>query len=100
MVIVVKSPEQEAEQQARYRQRQDEMLADVGMSRQDFDCFDDVFADDELVIVVARAITNWDTAPKNLVDLRYNREQDRHEYTFMARSEEYLGNAPLLDCVA
>lgn len=91
MTFIVKTAKDERNSERRYRREQDALLQSIGMSREDFPCFEGIAVEDELVIVWARDNASWPSRPKNFVEYIYNGESDRFEYTFMARDEEYVG---------
>lgn len=91
MDYIVKSEEQEESEEARYRAAENDLLASVGVSRNDFTCFEGVAPADEHVIVWSLDEAHFSHEPRNLVTGGWNAETGHWEYCFMPLTDPYVG---------
>lgn len=86
--FIVKSAADAAAQDARYREYEDDLFTDIGMTRADFPHLLGIAPDDEHVVVWCDGPGAWARTPKNLVDIEAGEECGHVVYIFQTRDEE------------
>lgn len=91
--FIVKSEEVERAQEALFRDWQDGVLGEAGVSRHAFRCFAGVRPEDETVVVWAEDYAEWTNGipPANLLLTEYSSVTGHWEYTFARIHDRHEG---------